>query len=93
VAGQQHGQTVAQYTGNLLGQSGVTERLQQETGTFTASEPNSLESFAQPSVVTSAFGPDATNWTRVVKLSGPMDIAVVTAPLGDQWVVVAVATR
>jgi hypothetical protein len=91
--GQQHGQSVAQYTGNLLGQSGVTEGLQQVTGTFTASEPNGLESFAQPSVVTSAFGPDAATWTRVVNLSGPMNIAVVTAPLGDQWVVVAVATR
>jgi hypothetical protein len=40
--------------------------------------------------VLAAFGPEASIWARVVRVSGPIDLDVFTAPLGEEWVVVGV---
>ena len=45
---------------------------------------------AMTAQVVAAFGPDALGWARSVELTGAAELSVVTAPLGDRWVVVGV---
>ena len=35
-----------------------------------------------------AFGPDVLEWARVVPVSGPAQIDVVVAPVGESWLVI-----
>lgn len=46
-----------------------------------------LDEFDASGVV-SAFGTEALSWARTVKVSGPVEVAVVVAPIDDRWVVV-----
>jgi hypothetical protein len=57
-------------------------------GTFRAERTSPLAELANPVPVLASYGPDATTWARVVRLTGPTTIDVVTAPLGDAWVVI-----
>ena len=52
-----------------------------------------LRDWPSAAVVTNAFGPAAAQWARVVSLDGPLPLDVVTAPMGDRWLVVGVVAR
>jgi hypothetical protein len=82
-----------QYPGNLLGQPEVADALCGSTAAARATATTTLDSYPNPTVVVSAFGPDAAEWARVVRIAGPASIDVVTAPLGERWVVVGVSVR
>jgi hypothetical protein len=58
------------------------------SGTFQAGAAMPITSFANPAPVFDSYGPDAAAWARVVHVTGPTTIDVVTAPLGDDWVVI-----
>ena len=58
------------------------------SGTFRAERTSLLAELANPAPVLASYGPDAATWARVVRLTGPATIDVVTAPLGDTWVVI-----
>lgn len=79
----------AEYPGSLLGTPVLGDQLCDIAGDFTAAPPAPLGDVLTTEVV-AAFGPDATAWARTVALSGAADLTVVTAPLGDRWVVVGV---
>ncbi len=79
-----------QYAGSLIGQPDLAAGLCHKNGAFTAGAPTTLDTFIDPLAITTAFGPDAPAWARVVTLDGPDRLEVVTAPLGDHWVVVGI---
>ncbi|MGE0308311.1 MAG: hypothetical protein AB7Q27_21425 [Acidimicrobiia bacterium] len=82
-----------QYEGSLLGQPSVAQELCGGSGTYTAGSVKTIDAFPDPSPITTAFGSDASAWVRVVDMTGPNPFTLALAPLGDQWVVVAVARR
>lgn len=92
VEGQQRCEPVGQYEGNLLGEPDVIGLLCGQSGSYSAGRPGALTEFVDPGVVASAFGPEASSFARVVRLDGPIPVSVVTAPLGERWLVVAVAS-
>ena len=83
-----------EYAGNLLGQPEIVDRLAgSDNAAFTAGSTSMLRDWPSAAVVTNAFGPAAAQWARVVSLDGPLPIDVVTAPMGDRWLVVGVVAR
>jgi hypothetical protein len=91
VQARQSCQRGEQYQGNLLGQPDVADALCGTTAGATVTTTNTLATYSNPTTVISAFGPEASEWARVVRVTGPASIDVVTAPLGDHWVVVGVS--
>ena len=63
-----------------------------QPGTFVATPPAPLSALTNPAPVVDAYGPGASTFARVVRLSGPATLDVVTAPLGASWVVIGVTS-
>ncbi len=82
-----------QYQGSLLGQPSVVGDLCHWNGTPVANGTSGLNTTPSASAVRNAFGPAADDWAKVIHIDGPQPLDVVTAPLGDSWVVVAVSRR
>jgi len=85
--------TELEYAGTLVGDLGIAERLCGVTGSTAAGEAHHLDALADPTAVVNAFGADATDWSRVVTVTGLDGVAplqIVLAPYGDHWVVVGV---
>jgi hypothetical protein len=80
-----------EYEGSLLLSPTLADGLCERAGRFTAEPAAALETLPDAAPVIAAFGGEATEWARVVRIHGPDDLAVVTAPLGDTWVVVGVS--
>lgn len=82
----------AEWEGGLLGVAAEehAQRLCTTSGPLRVGEPVSLDSASGTEPVLGAFGPEASIWARVVRVSGPIDLDVITAPLGEEWVVVGV---
>ena len=100
VAARQRCQADGGYSGNLLGQPTLAERLCRASGTFRAGPATSIERFRDPSLLINAFGADAATFVRVVPVDGPtetsapgrsgLSLQVALAPLGDSWEVIGV---
>jgi hypothetical protein len=82
-----------QYQGSLLGQPSVVSELCHWSGTLVANGTSGLNATPSANAVRNAFGPAADEWAKVTHIDGPQPLDVVTAPLGDAWVVVAVSRR
>jgi hypothetical protein len=82
-----------QYQGSLLGQPSVINDLCHWSGTPVVNGTSGLNTTRSASAVRNAFGPTADEWAKVTHIDGPQQLDVVTAPLGDAWVVVAVSRR
>jgi hypothetical protein len=82
-----------QYQGSLLGQPSIAGELCQSSGTLQLRGTVDLNNTASAAAVRNAFGPSADEWAKVARIDGPQSLDVVTAPLGDSWVVVAVSRR
>jgi hypothetical protein len=82
----------SEWQGGLLGVAAeaYAQRLCRTTAAVRAGEPTSLDRVSGTESVLAAFGPEASVWARVVSISGPIDLDVVTAPLGHEWVVIGV---
>ena len=74
----------------LLFDPDLAGALCHEAGSFQAAAPAPLSTLTNPAAVVDAYGPDASTFARVVRLSGPRTLDVVTAPLGATWVVIGV---
>ena len=57
-----------------------------------ATPPAPLSALTNPAPVVDAYGPGASTFARVVRLSGSATLDVVTAPLGASWVVIGVTS-
>jgi hypothetical protein len=82
-----------QYQGSLLGQPSVVADLCHWNGTLVANGTAGLNTTPSANAVRNALGPAADEWATVTHIDGPQPLDVVTAPLGDTWVVVAVSRR
>ncbi len=80
-----------EYDGSLLGTLGLVESLCGIAGTAQTPRSGEYDELTDPSILLSAFGGDASDWTQVATftgLTGLEKLQVILAPLGDQWVVV-----
>jgi len=75
-------------TVSLVGEVRAPEALCGRAGTFGAVSVGPLQRAADPAPVLDGYGPQAVALTRVVRVGGPGSLDVVTAPLGDRWVVI-----
>ena len=60
-------------------------------GEIRVTDPVTLDTVVGVEPVLAAFGPEASVWARVVTVQAPRHLDVVTAPVGDEWVVIGVA--
>ena len=80
-----------EYDGSLLGTLGLVESLCGVAGATQSPRSGAFDELLDPSIMLSAFGGEAADWTEVATftgLSGLEKLQVILAPLGDQWVVV-----
>jgi len=75
--------------GNLVGLTGLADRLCRAEGVVAAGAPTPLPDVDATRFV-SAFGPGVLAWSRAVELQGPAPLRAVLAPVGDQWLVIGV---
>jgi hypothetical protein len=78
----------SQYGGGLVGVPALAGRLCGMGPNVFARGPVPLGDKPDPTPVIAAFGPEADRWARIVHVTKPIDLDVVTAPLGDRWIVV-----
>jgi hypothetical protein len=82
-----------EFEGSLIGSPSIAERLCGVDGPVSTGRPEPLDSFAASASIVAAFGPEADTWARVVPVTTAAgELQVVTAPLGDRWVVVGIGT-
>ena len=80
-----------EYDGNLLGTLDLAESLCGVPGAASGVRVGRLDTLADPSTILNAFGEQAGEWSRVVRIdgvAGTPPVHVVVAPLGDRWVVI-----
>lgn len=80
-----------EYDGNLLGTLALAESLCGVPGAVSGVSVGLLDSLDDPSTILNAFGEQAGEWSRVVRIegvAGTPPVHVVVAPLGDRWVVI-----
>jgi hypothetical protein len=75
--------------GNLVGLTGLADRLCGADGVVAAGAPGPLPDVDATRFV-SAFGPGVLAWSRTVELQGPAPLRAVLAPVDDQWLVIGV---
>lgn len=76
----------------LLLDPALAAALCRQPGRFEAGMASPLSALANPTPVVDAYGPGASAFARVVRLTGPATLDVVTAPLGADWVVISVTS-
>jgi hypothetical protein len=90
VAARQRCEAGAAYAGTLLGQPTLADSLCHSSDSYRPDAAEGLDTFRNPTLLLEAFGPDASNFVRVVRSDGPTPFDVALAPLGDAWEVVGV---
>lgn len=73
----------------LVGSPALARQLCNAEATPTFDGPSPLDEMTGQPVFT-AFGPEAFLAARVVRVSGPADLAAVLVPIGDTWTVIAI---
>lgn len=89
VAAAQRCETGPQYDGGLLGRATLADSLCDTEGEPQVGDARPLET-PELDVLLPAFGADAEVWARAIDISGPVPLRTLVAPLGDEWIVVAV---
>jgi hypothetical protein len=79
----------AEYAGGLVGRASLADGLCRTPGSLAIGPVTALAP-ADSAAFVSAFGPPAASWARAVQLAGPVELTVVLAPVGDEWLVVGV---
>ena len=74
----------------LLFDPEIGRALCRRAGAFRADAPAPVSALTNPAPLVDAYGPGSQTFARVVRLSGPATLDVVTAPLGTSWVVIGV---
>lgn len=78
-----------EYSAGLVGLSKLADSLCDARGRLTFGDVAPLDSDDSAAMV-SAFGAPAVTWARTVRITGPVDLTAVLAPMGDRWLVVGV---
>lgn len=81
------------YTGNLIGRPAAAKALcGQSAAVQVAAKADRLAQLKDMTPFLSAFGAEVGDWARVVHVTQPSPLDVVTAPFGDSWVVIGVTS-
>lgn len=89
LAARQQCETPDNERDGLVGSPSLANALCDVDGDVAVGEVETLDELgAQP--IFTAFGEDTVGASRSVRLSGPVEMAVVLAPIGDQWTVIGV---
>ena len=80
-----------EFSGGLIGVTGLANKLCRSSGSSVIGAVSDLEALDEPQPIIEAFGGSALQWARVASITAPVPMDVVVAPLGSQWIVVAVA--
>jgi hypothetical protein len=83
-------ESVTEWDASLLGYPSLAEALCGSEGTVAAGTPGLLADAAESAPFLAAFGPDVGRWARVVPVDGAHPFRAVTAPIGNEWVVIGV---
>ncbi|CAN5914725.1 hypothetical protein BH23ACT10_BH23ACT10_05740 [soil metagenome] len=84
---RQRCERAAEYDEGLVGTTGPADRLCDAAGDIDVGTAQRLDDLDAPPFQ-AAFGDDVTTWARVVDVTGPVDLRVVLAPIGDDWLVI-----
>jgi hypothetical protein len=76
--------------GGLLGATYLADGLCRAPGTVTVGIVAPLPDSPAIEPLLAAFGPEVGRWARVVPVSSPVQLSVITAPVGESWLVVGV---
>lgn len=76
--------------GGLLGATYLVDGLCRASGTVSVGGVAVLPDSPAVEPFLAAFGPDVGRWARVVPVSSPVRLSVVTAPVGESWLVIGV---
>ncbi len=80
-----------EYAGGLLGAVWLADSLCTTPGVVSVASVGDIYTLDDPQALLDAYGSGAYQWARVVTLAAPHQMHVITAPLGDRWVVVGLA--
>lgn len=78
-----------EYSAGLVGAATLADELCDAEGRLELGAVSPLEVDDSAALV-SAFGAAATSWARTVRISAPVPMTVVLAPVADRWLVVGV---
>lgn len=78
-----------EYSAGLVGAATLAERLCRAKGRLVLGPVSPLDS-SDNSAMVSAFGAPAAIWARTVRISGPVELTAVLAPVDDRWLVVGI---
>jgi len=79
-----------QADGVLLGAPALAEQLCGASGEIVVAEAAPLQDGQDATVLLNAYGPEVYTWARVVDVREPVALQAVTAPIADEWQVIAV---
>lgn len=73
----------------LVGAAGLADALCDAAGELAVGDVTALDETATTTVST-AFGPETAAASRVVRVTGSVELGAVLAPIGDEWVVIGI---
>lgn len=79
-----------EFSSGLLGTTVLADEICGWRGAIEVSGPGSISDLTSPAVILNAFGSEAEEFSYVFSVNTPAPADVVVAPLGDQWVIVAI---
>jgi hypothetical protein len=82
--------TDGEMAGGLLGATYVADRLCHSRGAVETGAVTELPDSPAVEPFLAAFGPEVGEWARIVPLQSPVAMDVVTAPVGESWLVIGV---
>lgn len=89
VTSRQACETPSNEFGGLIGPDALADALCGADGELELGEPAPLGDIEEATYST-AFGPETAQVVRVVRVSGPVELGVALAPIGDEWTVIGV---
>lgn len=90
VVARQACQHPPELAGGVLGATYLVDGLCRAPGAVTVGGAGMLPDSPAVEPFLAAFGPDVTRWARLVPVSSPVGMSVVTAPVGESWLVIGV---
>ena len=81
-----------EYDGGLVGEVWLAKTLCTAPSTVSVESAGDFDSILDPQALVDAFGADAYQWARVIKINAPTPFYAIAAPLGAHWVVVGLSS-
>jgi hypothetical protein len=87
---KQHCRAAEEFDGGLLGAVSRARSLCHSRGAVMTGPPHALPDTSADQPFLAAFGAAVHDWARVVRVTAPVRMGVVVAPVGERWLVIGV---